>query len=154
MKTRLLKAMPHVALQKLRPELQKQIAQPDDERMDDRNAVADQDDENPNAVRGQNKDESFVMDNDTGEDTLATFQYGPHDQTNDGDLGVRSRTAEIFRRKINQFWNKRQRQSRSRERSEIGNRNVGHQRSFGFDENSESDNEEDFQDGIPLLRRT
>ena len=70
MKTRLLKAMPHVALQKLRPELQEQNTQHDEEF----NAVGGQEndevpvnviqgsDEEPNVVNSQDIDEAPIRE--------------------------------------------------------------------------------------------
>ena len=47
MKTRLLKSMPRVALQELRPDLQEQNTQQDDEGIGDCNAVDDGQDNDP-----------------------------------------------------------------------------------------------------------
>ena len=145
MKTQLLKCMPHVPLQKLRPELEEQNMQHSDEGIEDLNAVGGQDEAPVNGA------ESI----EAAKDTAATFQYAGHDHQNSVDLGPRSRRTEVVPRKIKQFWNKRQRQNRVGQRSsETETINVGQHTPFGLNESSESDSEEDFQDGIPLLRRT
>ena len=136
MKTQLLKSMPHVPLQKLKPEGQ------------DRNAPhVDQTTEDPNAVGGGNNKEVPVngVENIEAEETAATFQYGRHDAANnDGTLGATSQEeifGKIFRKLVNKRGNKQEADSVE---------NAVQLTSFGTNESSESESE-DFQDATPLV---
>ena len=141
MKTRLLKTMPRVALRELRPDLQEENTQQDDEGIEDRNTVDD----------GQDNDPVNDVENiDATEDAPATFQYGPHGQERNDDLGSRSQATEFLRKVFNRIAIKRYRNNRVAERTE----NVGQHVNYRNNENSDSDSEEDFQEGIPLVRRT
>ena len=95
MKTQLNKSMPHVPLQKLKPEHQEQSTQHHDEIIDDFNDVGDQD---------NNDSPVNVFENtETAEDTTATFQYARQDAANNAEtLGAASQKTEfahkIFRK--------------------------------------------------------
>ena len=89
MKTRLLKSMPNVALRELKPDLQEENTQHDDEGIEDHTAVDDQDnDQSPM---------NDVENIDGTEDTPATFQYGPNGQERNDDLGARRQATEFLR---------------------------------------------------------
>ena len=141
MKKNLLKSMPHVALQELKPELQEQNTQQNDDGFEENNAVDD-----------QNNDQSAVNDEniDVTQEALATFQYGPHGQERNDDLVPRSQATEFLRKVFKRIVIKRYRNNRVAERTE----NVGQHINYGTNENSDSDSEENVQDGIPLVRRT
>ena len=133
--------MPHVALRELKADLQDENTQHDDEGIEDHNAVDSQDNDetSPNDVENI----------DATEDAPATFQYGPHGQERNDDLGARSQATEFLRKVFNRIVIKRHRNNLVAERTE----NVGQHINYGSNENSESDSEEDFQEGIPLVRR-
>ena len=142
MKKNLLKSMPHVALQELKPELQEQNTQHDDEGFEDRNVMDGRDDDQSpvNSVENVN----------ATEDAPATFQYVPHGQERHDDLVARSQATEFLPKMFKRIVIKRHRNNRVTERTE----NVGEHINYGNNENSDGDSEEDFQDGIPLVRRT
>ena len=136
MKVQLLKSMPHVPLPKLRPALQEQNAQNNDQAIEDLNAVG-----------GQDNIEDPGNDVDS---TDYAFQYCPHNQQRNDVLDAGNWTTRHFRKVFRKVVVNRHRKIQKGERAE----NVGHNISYGNNENSESDNEEDFQEGIPLVQRT
>ena len=75
---------------------------------------------------------------DVAKDIPAAFQYGKYDHLNSEDL-----VQEVVQGTIKQFMYKRHTQNY-----------VEQHTLFGLNESSESDSEEDFQDGISLLWRT
>ena len=136
MKTQLLKSLPHVPLQKLRVEIQ-------DTRHDDGTI------EDVNAMGGE-APANVVENNEAAGDTVANFQYDRRDAANNAkDLGATSRAAEFFGKVFRKLAVKRHRNKYKRESSET----VVQLTNYGKNENSESDSEENFQDGIPLVRR-
>ena len=140
MKKNLLKSMPHVTLQELKPELQEQNTQHDNEGIEDQNAVDDDQDNGPvNAVENI----------DATEEAPATFQYDPRGQEND-HLGAGRKATEFLRNVFKRIAFNRYKNNHVGERTENSWKNVN----YGTNENSESDSEEDFQEGIPLVRRT
>ena len=141
MKKNLLKSMPHVALQELKPELQEQNTQHDGKGIDHRNAV----------VNGQDNDPVNAVENiDATQDAPATFQYGPLGQERNDDLVPRSQAIEFLRKVFKRIVIKRHRNNHVEQRSE----EFGEHINYGNNENSDSDSEEDFQESIPLVRRT
>ena len=133
MKTRLLKTMPHVALLELKPELREQ---------DD--ASGDHDDSNDTmdnvTLNTQRTDES-----NSGEmETNTTFHdLEEHVGVKDGVMQKVKRF--IFRKKVN---------SRNIAAGRIRCMTTeDNNMRYGDDENSESDNEGDLHDGIPLVQR-
>ena len=139
MKTQLLKSMPHVPLQKVKPGDAEQNTSESDQ-VEDRNAVGGQ---------THNETHMNVVENtEATEDTAATFQYDRHDSVNNSEgLGAISRTKHFFGKV---FRNLVVRNKRERESLE----NVVQLTNYGNNEISESVSEEDFQDKIPLMRRT
>ena len=126
--------MPHVALQQLKPELQEQNTQHDDEGFEDRNVM---DGKGPvNAV--ENVDATV--------DAPATFQYDPHGQERHDGLVARSQATEFLRKVFKRIVIKRYRNNRVGERSET----VGQPINYGNNENSDSDSEDDFRDATLL----
>ena len=142
MKTRLLKSMPRVALQELRPDLQEQNTQQDDEGIEDHNAVDDQDND-----QGLMND---IENIDATQEAPATFQYGPLGQERNDDLVPRSQATEFLHKVFKRIVIKRYRNNRVAERME----NVGQHVNYGNNEKSDSDSKEDLQEGIPLVLRT
>ena len=140
MKKNLLKSMPHVALQELKPELQEQNTQHDDEEFEDRNVMDGRDDDQSPVNAVENVDAT--------EDAPATFQYDPHGQERNDDLVPRSQATEFLRKMYKRIVIKRHRNNHVGERSQ----NFGQHINYGNNENSDS--EEDYQEGIPLVRRT
>ena len=132
--------MPHVALQQLKPELQEQNTQQNDDEIHHCNAVGDIQDNDP---------VNEVENIDATVDAPATFQYDPHDQERNDDLVPRSQATEFLHKLFKRIVIKRYRNNPGGERSE----NVGEHINYGNNENSDSDSE-DFQDGIPRVQRT
>ena len=140
MKKNLHKSMPHVALQELKPELQEQNTQHDDEGFEDRNVMDGRDDDQ-GAVNA-------VENVDATEDAPATFQYVPLGQERNDDLVARSQATEFLRKMFKRIVIKRYRNNHAGE----GSQNFEEHTNYGNNENSDS--EEDYQEGIPLVRRT
>ena len=141
MKTQLLKSMPHVPLQKLKPEHQELNRQHGDGIIKDPNAEGGQDD---------NEVPVNVAENiETAEGTAATFQYIQHNVLNNAeDLRATSGITELFEDVFRKLG------ARQRNKHGESSENPVQLTSYGNNENSESDSEEDFQDVIPLVRRT
>ena len=130
MKTRLLKCMPHVPLRQLEPDLEEKNAGPADEDINE-------------AVDERNSD---VTANDFVNINEDLFQ-------NPKDVGSSSSLRKLFGKIVKKFDNKRHGNSSRIERSGNGNYKVVQKYSFVNNETSESDSEEEFQEGIPLVRR-
>ena len=124
MKKNLLKSMPHVALQELKPELQEQNTQHDDEGIEHGNAVNDdQDNDHVNAVENI----------DATEDAPATFQYDPHGQERHDDFGARSYATGFLRNVFKRIAINRYKNNHVGDRIENTGKNVN----YGTNENSE-----------------
>ena len=140
MKTHLLKCMPHVPLQKLKFEGQEQNTQHSDGIIEDLNAVGGQD---------INEAPVDVVENiETAEDATATFQCRQYDVRNkDEGLGAIRRTTQFFGKAF-------RRVKGDRHRNKCGSENVVQLTSYGNNESSENDSDENFQDDITLVHRT
>ena len=132
MKKKLLKTMPHVPLLELRPELREQ---------DEVHGDTDPEDAVDNV---ESITESIEETNAAGMEASTTF----HDleEHRDVEVGVIDRVKRfMFRKQVNG--------------SKIVAERIRHVTTednnirYGDDESSESDNELDLQDGIPLVRR-
>ena len=81
------------------------------------------------------------------DNTTATFQYGQHGVVNNAEkFGTTSQTKFIFAKVFRKF------AIRKKHGGEISENNVK-LTSYGNNENSESEGDEDFQDGILLMHR-
>ena len=134
MKKRLLKAMPHVPILELRPELREQNEATDDP--DDPQDAVDDTEVNTEGTNEANTEE--IEANTTFHDLEA--------EPTSGNNGLVQRVKRfISKRKVNN--------------GNIGAGRIGDLRAeddnmgYGDDESSESDNEGDQQEGIPLIPR-
>ena len=84
------------------------------------------------------------------DNTDSAFHYCPHNQQRNDVLDAKNWTSRHLRKVFRKVVVNRHRKIQKGERA----KNVGHNISYGNKENSESDNEEDFQEGIPLVQRT
>ena len=134
MKKRLLKAMPHVPILELRPELKEQ------------NEVTDDPDDSQDAV-----DDADLNAEGTGEGNLTEMEGNTsfHDleaEPTSGNNGLVQRVKRfISKRKVNG-------RNIAAGRTRLMRAEDNNMR-YGDDESSESDNEGDPHDGIPLVRR-
>ena len=71
-------------------------------------------------------------------------------QERNDDLGPRSQATEFLRKVFKRIVIERHRNNHVAERME----NVVQHINYSSNENSDSDSEEDYQEGIPLVRRT
>ena len=131
MKKRLLKAMPHVPILELRPELREQNEASDDPDDAEGNIVDDVD------LNAEGTDEA---------NTVNTTFHNLEAEGTGGNNGLVQRFKRfISKRKVNGG-------NIAVDRTEL----VGAENDvmrYGNDESSESDNEQDQNDGIPLVRR-
>ena len=133
MKKRLVKAMPHIPLLELRPELSEQ--EPEEEANDDQENIAGQ-----NVVNGLGHDELNADDS-------ATCQGD-----SDNDIRKSIVSGKCFRAQVNRVIFKiKQYCSRDRTRNVFANDESSIH--YGEEESSESDGEGDDLDVIPLVPR-